>query len=195
MLCWISHQRWINVSLSTNRFFLRLSRDTFKWWAWGQPAYFYLQYEFQVNELVRQRTIYDHELVFKIPAGNHATADVSCSSTYMPRIRPRLERQPTQQMAFLPWDKTCYLLMEVNIQYLDIWMPMQSKVKKQHFNTAIVADTLAASVNEVWQHLLSQKVIKVFSWIPTAIQRNVDVQWRNNSVVMRQGKIVVVNWQ
>jgi hypothetical protein len=71
-------------------------------------------------------------------------------------------------------------------------MLIQSCVKKQQFHKTTIADALAASVTEAWQHL---PLTKVFNQIPIVLQIIVDDQGKNDQVEMRQGRVVVAGEQ
>jgi hypothetical protein len=64
-------------------------------------------------------------------------------------------------------------------------MSIQSWVEKQHFDKITIANALAASVKEAWQHLPSSTITKMFDRIPIILQINVDGQGRNNRVEIR----------
>jgi hypothetical protein len=84
---------------------------------------------------------------------------------------------------------------EVNALDLGLWMSIQSWVEKQQFHKTTTADALAASVKEVWQHLPSSTLTKVFDRIPIVLQIIVEDQGRNDRVEMRQGRVLVAGEQ
>jgi hypothetical protein len=77
---------------------------------------------------------------------------------------------------------------ETNVLDLGLWRSIQSWSEQQHHNKTTLADTLAVSVNEAWEHLPVQTIYNVFSKVLEVLRIIVDDEGRNDRVEERRGR-------
>jgi len=78
---------------------------------------------------------------------------------------------------------------EVNALDLGLWMSLQSRVEKQHYDKTSDADTLAKTVNEAWNDLPITTITSVFNRIPIVQNLIVEHRGDNDLVETRRGMI------
>ncbi len=87
-------------------------------------------------------------------AGGHGTGEAR--EEYTRRLLEDYNVKIMQQSACSP---------EVNALDLGIWMSVQSAVERRHRERRRDPDGLAISVQEAWQHLPEDKILRVFERI------------------------------
>ncbi len=75
---------------------------------------------------------------------------------------------------------------ETNPLDLGVWSSIQSWVGKKQYNKTIIADALAQSVTEAWQHLPAETIRNVFGKVPNVLQNIVDDDGRYKLVEERR---------
>jgi hypothetical protein len=69
---------------------------------------------------------------------------------------------------------------------LGIWRSIQSSVEKKQYHKTTIADALAQSVTEAWQHLPVETIGSVFGKVPEVLQKIIDDEGRNDLVEGRR---------
>jgi len=78
---------------------------------------------------------------------------------------------------------------EVNALDLGLWMSLQSRVEKQHYDKTSDADTLAKTVDEAWNDLPIRTITNVFNRIPVVQNLIIEHQGENDLVETLRGMI------